>query len=359
MSIAILLVAVLVAGACGDGNGGTRRTPTPTDIKESPTPVVETPTPAGPPTELRVAYVNLQSPIIVDENDMVAAETYEERLQILVDELRAFRPDLVGVSEATWTEETGQAWATLASGLGMEAQFVRSNPWYPGQDLAESDQTRDLVGFEEGEAVLSRFPILEGTRIALNPRTSESEGRAALRVTVLVPGVGEVDVYVARLSGDAGTRAQQAISLSLNVELSRGTSPRILMADLGVGPADISVQLFTAQRYYDAASAAEDGAALGTCCRSQVLVAGEPTGTPGLSPTIEPVETGTPTSEPEPAMSKTMYIFASSWRAVEFDLIADEPRLRPDGSQLYASDHNGIAAVLTLEGSDTAASPNP
>lgn len=306
-----------------------------------------------------MAYVNLQSPIVVDENDLVAAETYEERLQILVDELKAFRPDIVGVSEATWTKETGQAWAKLASGLGMEAQFGRSNPWYPGQSLAESDQTRDLVGFEEGEAVLSRFPILEGTRIALNPRTSESEGRAALRVTVLVPGVGEVDVYVARLSGDAGTRAQQAISLSLNVELSRGMSPRILMADLGVGPDDISAQLFTAQRYYDAASAAEDGAELGTCCRSQVLVAGNPTGTPGLSPTTQPVEPGTPTSEPEPGMSTTMYIFASSWRAVEFDLVGDEPQLRPDGSQLYASDHNGISAVLKLEGNDVAASPSP
>lgn len=351
------LIAILAIVACGDGGASGRRTPTPTDIEETPPPFVATATPAEPPVELRVAYVNLGSPIVVDENDRVAAETYEARLEILIDELKTFRPDIVGVSEATWTPDTGQAWATLASGLGMEAQFGRANPWYPGQDQAASDQTRDLVGFEEGDAVLSRFPILEGSRIPLNPRTSESEGRAALRVKVLVPGIGEVDVYVARLSGDTTTRERQAINLSLNIELTRGTAPGIVMTDLGFQPGTNAVQLFSSQRYFDAASAADDQAGVGTCCRAQLLIpASLPTATAGSRPTPQPGASPSPDASLTPTvgseaapMVKTLYIFSDRWRALEFRLIGDEPEQQPSGAQLYASDHNGIAATLSLD----------
>ncbi len=97
-----LLVGVpLLAASCGADD--------PIDIIPPPgTPTPTTPEAANtelptPPSEFRVAYINLLSPNTLDKTNTVPAETFEERLEIVIDGLKVFKPDLVAFSEVTWT----------------------------------------------------------------------------------------------------------------------------------------------------------------------------------------------------------------------------------------------------------------
>ncbi|MDZ7727831.1 MAG: hypothetical protein U5Q44_06335 [Dehalococcoidia bacterium] len=231
----VALLALLLAAACGGGAAPPTPTPDPRSPATTPTADNQPGTPEPAPDTLRVAYINLGSPITVDAEDTVAAETYRDRLDMVIGELQELQPDIVAVSEATWAPDLPNAsWAILASSLGMEAQFARANPWFPGMSEEESDAVVDLVGFEEGEAILSRYPIRQGNRIELNPRASENEGRIAFHVIVRIPGIGDTNVYISRLAGPADARAEQALDLREVILESREDRPSIVLADMGL-----------------------------------------------------------------------------------------------------------------------------
>ena len=293
----------------------------------SPSPSLPVPegTPDDTPGEIRIAYINLMSPIVLDETDPVASETFEQRLGMVIEELQSLRPDIVAVNEATWTEEHGSAWARLAAGLGMEgSSFARATPWFPGLTEEESRELREIAGFEEGEYLLVRSPyaILRSERKTLNPRVSESEARAALHVVVRGPGrLGEFDVYVTRLAGSEAVRAAQARDLLSWVDETRGDGPVLIFAGLDAEPDSPVVRIFLERGYVDLAAA--QPASL-TCCR----------------PTVRSAE---PLPPPD---RRSEYVFSDRWVAISAQPFADEPKELEDGSLLYASDHNGIFLVV-------------
>lgn len=319
-----------------------------------------------PPTELRVAFINLGSPIAVDDTDHVAAETFFERLQLVAAELEELQPDIVALTDATWTRELEtSAWDVLASALRMEPHYQRANPWFPGQNREASNATRDLVGFEEGDAILSRYPIRKGSRIALNPRASENEGRSALHVVMLIEPYGEVNVYISRLAGAEETREAQAADLRAQIEETGNGRPTLVFTDVGLGGAPGAVSVFTESGFEDLGAGAGDEA-MATCCRTGMLfdVPPEtPVGGEGVAPPMptgdapaggdaggDDDDPGTPASEgpDELAETRTLYVFSEIWGATSVDVFAERPNLRADGSRLYASDHNGVFAVLSL-----------
>src|SRR4029079_2373197 len=100
---AAIIAACLAQSFAGDGDN-----PASSPTETAPTPsgsttVTPTTTAAAPITELRVAYINLASPISTEVNDTSAADTFDDRLAHVIDDLKAFRPDVVGFSEASWT----------------------------------------------------------------------------------------------------------------------------------------------------------------------------------------------------------------------------------------------------------------
>jgi hypothetical protein len=366
--IALGLFAFAVA-ACGGGGSESSSTPTPPTQEVSPTPSSSEGTPEPIPTELRVAYINLGSPITIDENDRVAEETFFDRLNMLVEELRTFQPDIVALSDATWTRDLdAAAWEVLAAGLGLEPRFQRANPWYPGQDREESNATMQLVGFEEGEAILSRYPILGSPkRIPLNPRTSENEGRIALHAVLRIDPYGEVNVYIARLSGSDETRNAQAADLRRHVLATAGGRPTIVLTDMGMPPESSGVIRFTSSGFIDLAETVGNPGELYTCCRPTMLFNDpEPEGTEDgddtpLPPTPDsgddngdegPGDNGgedEPPLDEELATWRSLYAFSDSWIARRVEVFAHQPKERPDGSRLYASDQNGLLIVISLE----------
>ncbi len=318
------LVAVL-AGSCGGDDNvdfGPPRNVTPDAAASTGTwsPSAE---PTKQPTEFRVAFINLMSPLTLDANDAVADQTFDQRLDAVIEELKQFSPDLVGFNEASVTKAHGSAVARLTKELKMEFQYARANPWFPGQSKDQSDAIAKSIGFEEGEILLSKYPILRSERRALNPLTSETgEGRAALHAVIKGPGtLGEMDIYITHLTGGGDkVRQAQATDFVSFVESSRGKGPLIVMGGMSDPVGSPTYAIYAAAGLHDAAGKMP----IGTCCRDSIL---------GVQPPLE---------------ARTDYLLTEDWRPTSFQLFGDKPHTKADGTVFYPSDHNGLMAVFPI-----------
>jgi endonuclease/exonuclease/phosphatase family metal-dependent hydrolase len=320
---AVCGLAVLLVAACGgDDYGYVDPTPVPT---AQPNAVAVQPTAdtTKVPTELRVAFINLMSPFALDENNPVADTTFDERMDAVTEELKAFNPDIVGFNEASVTKAHGSVAARLAKDLKMELQYARANPWYPGQSKEQSDAIARQIGFEEGELILSKYPILRAERKELNPRTSEiGEGRAALHAVIKVPGtLGELDVYITHLTGGGDkVRQAQAADFMSFVKATKGGGQVIVMGGMSDPVGSPTYEVYRAAGLHDVFGKTP----VTTCCRDSVL------------------------GQQAATVARTDYLMTQEWYASEYSLFGDKPKKRADGTWLYESDHNGLKAVLPI-----------
>ena len=328
-SLALLIPSAFLfaaASACGDGGedidiippAGSPTAAATTEVSADPTP---------DPTEFRVAYINLMSPRSLDATNTVPAETFERRIAIVVEQLKAFKPDLVAFSEVSSTE-IGRAKDILVRELKMEPLYVRAKPWYSGQSKEEGEQFVKAAKFEEGELILvngSRFIPQDGEPKWMNPRTADGEAAAGLWWRLKGPGsIGDIDIFVTHLTGtDPRVRAQQSADFAQFVASKRGNGPTIVLGDLGDAPGSGSLQALLDLGLKDAF----EGLPVVTCCRESVK--GE---------------------QPSPIL-RTDFILVSGWAPSVVDVFADEPKKLADGELLYASDHNGVAAIFPIAAS--------
>ncbi|MEP7217119.1 MAG: hypothetical protein ABI782_12765, partial [Anaerolineaceae bacterium] len=230
--------------------------------------------------------------------------------------------DVVVLNEWTITKAHGNPAARLGKELKMEYQWVRANPWFPGQSKEQNDAIADQIGFQEGELILSRHRILRAEPRWLNPRTSETEGRAVLHVVLQAPApLGEVDLYVTHLtSGEDRVRAAQVLSVTAAIKETHGSGPLLLVGDMGVLPGSATLQPFLEAGLVDLIA----DTPLVTCCRDAI------------------------TGDLPPLTTRTSYIFGTDWLGPKAWQFGDKPKSRADGSLLYTSDHNGIFAVFPV-----------
>ncbi len=321
--------AASAAVSCGGNGGGEFPPSTPGSPPPETTTTPSTPEPIPVMTELRVAYINLLSPVTIDSNNVVAAETFEQRLEVLIEELKQFKPDIVGFSEVfKVTKDLKNAQDLLIAGLKMDFHYARANPWISGQTKEISDENVKIAGFEEGELLLVRPPLsaLESQRYAINPRNSEIEGRACLLVPIQAPGpLGKIDVYVTHLTSDnERIRQQQTADILSWIKKTRGTGPAIILGDLNDTPDSAPIATLLGAGFQDIAVVGEGEPGYGTCCRESVL------------------------GEQPPLTTRTDYILANGIGPAQVSLLGNVPKKRADGSLLYASDHNGLKAVFPL-----------
>ena len=325
LPVAAALIAgiALVATACGGDDDITIMHP----ATSTPAPPTDTPSPdaAAAPTEFRVAFINLMSPISLDDTNTTASDTFDARLSIVIDQLKEFKPDLVAFSEATKTNAHGSVEDRLVKELKLESVYIAAKPWYVGLTKDQNAEIAKQVGFQEGELVLvrsDRFPILGYEKMWLNPRTSEAEGPGAIHVKVKgPPSVGEIDVFVSHLTGiDARIRAQQATSFAQFIKAKKGSGPVIVAGDFGDPAGSPTQQAFLDIGLTDIL----EQSGLQTCCRESVI------------------------GEQPPVAARTDYILASQWMPSALGLFASEPVKQDGGTLLYASDHNGVTAVFPI-----------
>lgn len=285
-----------------------------------------------PRKEFRVAFINLAlySPLTSDPGNAAAGETFDERLSMLIAELKAFEPDIVGFNEASWTKEHGAAASRLGKELGMEFITFRANPWFPNQNKEQSDAYVKQLGFEESELILvrsDRYSIVgeKKGQYVLELRTSEQgERRVALHVVVKgPPTVGEIDIYITHLTGGGDrVRRVQAADFANWVAKTRGDGPTIAMVGQSDPSGASTYEFYSAIGLKDVAG----DEPIVTCCRESVV------------------------GDQPPMTARSDYLMSDGWTPSSWQLFGNVPGVRADGTTLYASDHDGLMAVFPIPG---------
>lgn len=239
----------------------------------------------------------------------------EGRLRLLAGEIERLDPDVVLLQEVPWRPGIGPAAAWLGQTTGRNHLYLRANG------------NRRTILFEEGEAVLSRFPLSDPRFIELQPRVGYFEHRVALRVTVHAPQ-GAFDVVVTHLTNgpDPLNRAQAA---SLQAFVSRDLArPTLVAGDFNAEEDSPQIRALSAA-WRDAFRLLHPDLPGLTCC-------------------VDDLRAG----EEEPLEKRIDYLFlvdagGRAWRAVSVERAFDHPWRLPDGP-LWVSDHLGLYAELEL-----------
>ncbi len=211
---------------CGDSTGATTVLPTNATTTFAPAAAAKKPAPS-------VTIATLNTLHGLDDTGDV---TLEERLVLQAGHLARDKVDIVGGQEFSRTINHGNVTAKLAFEASRLTRTVwywcwyGSNPHFPGEpetrdggggpisDLLSQNTRPGESKFEEGESVLSRYPILAAEALRLPPETLDTlptclenpgpdcltravfQARGALWARVRTP-LGDVDVITAHTSG--------------------------------------------------------------------------------------------------------------------------------------------------------------
>jgi endonuclease/exonuclease/phosphatase family metal-dependent hydrolase len=290
------------------------------------------PAAAEPPPTLRAVTLNLfhggpSSGLTGDGGHL------EARLQLVAAELRALRPDVVALQEASVGRGRGNVAARLAADLGLHHVHVpATSRVFPLGLLNRVIVT--LMNFAEGPAVLSRFPIT-GWAVHDLPRCERSlDPRVVLEAQLAAPW-GALRLYSTHTARDACQHRRVAEL----VVAGRGRLPSILMGDFNAGEEAPSI------------TGLVDRAGLVDAFRVANPLA------PGLT-VWQRIEAETST-----VFRRVDYVFvlpgtSLTARVTASRVVLNAPGRLGDGRPLWASDHYGVLADLELssEGASTAPS---
>lgn len=146
----------------------------------------------------------------------------EARYRRLEEMLAASRADVVLLQEAWSSRRFGHLTERLAAGLGFHAVYTRANG------------SLRFLGFEEGLAIMSRYPLTAVEKSHLAPRLPPWEMRIAMAATVELPDGRSLRVVNTHLSHSSSrVAAAQARSLTT---LLRSSSPEVVGGDFNDGP---------------------------------------------------------------------------------------------------------------------------
>lgn len=242
----------------------------------------------------------------------------EHRLPLIVEALRALDPDVVALQESPITRRRGDVAARLARALGLGHVHARATervfvPRLLGRLIV------GVLGFVEGPAVLSRFPVI-ATEVHDLPRCQRRlDSRVALRADVRTPG-GDLAVFSTHTSrDDCQTRRVAELAAATRV-------PAVVMGDLNTPETGLAA--FHDHGFVDAFRTVRPDA-------------------PG--PTVwQRIDA------PEPTVHRRVdYVLVRAGEGVEARTVSarvvlDRPQRRDDGTVLWPSDHYGVFVEVSL-----------
>jgi endonuclease/exonuclease/phosphatase family metal-dependent hydrolase len=243
-------------------------------------------------------------------------EHLQERLDLIAEEIRRQDADIVCLQEVPWTLHLVGAAEYLARRTGLNHLYLRANG------------NRWAILFEEGEAILSRYPLRDATFAELEPRAGFFEHRVVLGATAITPW-GGVRVFVTHLTnGDPQVNKAQAESLMDFVGAS-GETPAVVAGDFNATEKSPQIEALTRQWVdtYRALHPDDEGS---TCCVDDLSSA--------------------PT---EPLEVRIDYLFlvpggVEVAKAVSSQRVLDQPFQTEDHWQ-WASDHAGLLTAISVE----------
>ena len=282
----------------------------------------EPPRDPAPPPVLRVITFNLLHGGIFSEltGDDAALE---ERLRLAVAGLRALDADVVGLQEASTGRHRGNVAARLAAALGYRyVHAIAATRPFNSEHMRRA--VASILGFSEGPALLSRYPITRWRAYELPSCARAFDARVLLFAELDTPA-GRIAVFSAHTSDDA-CQTRAVVEL---VREAAGSLPAVLMGDFNAVAASPAVRLLIQDAGFVDAFAHANPAATGF--------------TDG-----QDVKSGRPT-----ANQRIDYVFLapgerSGGRVVRSRVVLDEPS-GPGGTR-WPSDHYGVLAEIAFDG---------
>jgi endonuclease/exonuclease/phosphatase family metal-dependent hydrolase len=243
----------------------------------------------------------------------------EARLSLIEQEIQKEQPDIVILQEVPWRWQLGgSAAAHLAGAAGMNWLYLRSNG------------NRWTILFEEGEAILSRYPLEDTAFSQLEPRAGFFEHRMLLTARAITPQ-GALRIFATHLTtGPDDVKSQQTASLENFVNQFPG-EPALIGGDFNASPGQPQIKLLS-QHWIDSYYELHPEDPGFTCC----------------------VESGL--TNPDQSMTRRIdYLFianqaeggSTAIRPLAEDIIFNQPFQVGDG-WLWASDHTGLLMDFQL-----------
>jgi endonuclease/exonuclease/phosphatase family metal-dependent hydrolase len=159
-------------------------------------------------------------------------EFLTDRLEIIAGEITRLNADIVMLQEVPWTLKTGSAAEFLANKTSMNYAYLRANG------------NRWGIFFEEGEAILSRYPITNLEYKELQPKAGLFENRVVLHGKVVSP-IGDIYLFVTHLTnGETEINLQQSQALLEFVNEIRGEY-NLIAGDFNAQPESPQIQMIT------------------------------------------------------------------------------------------------------------------
>ena len=253
----------------------------------------------------------------------------EERLDMAIRELEVLRPDIIALQEASDSRRHGHVPHRIAEALGLHVAFAPATDRLLGIRLLDR-LIVGLLGFMEGSAILSRFPIADVEVYDLPRCARRWDPRILLRAGIDAPQ-GRIQIFSAHAARGDDCQLQRIGEL---VDGWRRRGPAILMGDL---------------------NAPEDSPTLTDWRDRYGFIDAFRTGNPHLSgfTVWQQIHAGAPT-----VSRRVDYIFLindSKRRMVTRSsrLVLDRPGRLKDESVLWPSDHRGVwAEVETMPARD-------
>ncbi|HSF06136.1 MAG TPA: endonuclease/exonuclease/phosphatase family protein [Methylomirabilota bacterium] len=246
----------------------------------------------------------------------------DTRLDLAVRELRALDPDIIALQEASAGPRRGDVVARMAAELRLN--HIHAPATSRVFSLGPANQfVVWLIGFAEGPAILSRFPIA-GSEVYDLPRCQRAlDPRVLLRVVVTTPR-GPLDVYSTHTTRDTCQHRRVAELVAAR----RGPLPAVVMGD------------------FNAVEGGEGMAALADAGLVDAFRAANPTGTG--STVWQQIEAPAST-----VFRRVDYVLvlpgtAMAVRVRASRIVLDTPGRLANGGVLWPSDHYGVLADLEL-----------
>ena len=246
-------------------------------------------------------------------------EYLPQRLALIATEIQRLDPDIVLLQEVPWTLKMGNGAEYLAEQTGMNYAYYRAN----GNKWA--------IFFEEGEAILSRYPLTHLSFTELKPKADFFEHRVVLHATAITPA-GELDLFVTHLTdGEETVNQAQLDSLRAFVE-NTATTSAVIAGDFNAREDEVHM-VSLVEEWIDG---------------FRLLHPEEP----GYTSSVDDLRAGS-----EEALEKRIdYIFIrplgeNSVNILKAEVVFNQPFQTGDG-WLWASDHAGVMIELEMVGID-------
>ncbi len=247
----------------------------------------------------------------------------EERLEMTIQELRRLQPDIIALQEASNSRKHGNVPQRIAEALGYQMVFEPATQHISGIGFLDRLIT-SAIGFKEGPAILSRYPIAASEVYDLPRCQRKLDPRILLRAEITAPD-GPVQVFSAHTA--KGDECQLTRVGELFHE-HQGKGRAILMGDLNTGEqSPVLTEWQKAPGFIDVFRAANPGVSGGTVWQN--IYVEWPT-TDRRVDFIFLLDDGSGNS---PIVHSSTLAF-------------DQPGRLPNGDALWPSDHRGVVAEI-------------